>query len=454
MEHTIAAVATPNAVGGISVIRISGEDAISIADKVFKPLYKKSLSELSGYSAAFGKIYDGDEEIDEAVVTVFLAPRSYTGENVVEISCHGGLYITRRVLRLIFSAGAKPADAGEFTKRAVLNGRMSLTQAEAVIDLINAGGRAGARAAKNALDGALYKEISKIVDKLTDISGNLSAWADFPEEDLDELDLAGFLQDLSDCKNKLASLLSGYDTGRLIQNGVQTAIIGKPNVGKSTLMNLLSGCEKSIVTDIAGTTRDVVEESVILGDLVLRLSDTAGIRDTDDKVEFVGVELAKKKMESSDLVLAVFDGSSTLSDDDKKLIKTLSDKPCIAVVNKSDLKQAIDLDYIKSNIPRIVIISAKNTDCINLLQAEVEKAIKADNLTGMEAVLANERQFNCAKVACENLEKAIEEFNLGITLDAVTISVSDALASLLELTGEEVSEKVISNVFARFCVGK
>lgn len=454
MDYTIAAVSTPNAVGGLSVIRISGSDAIDIADKVFKPLYRKSLSELSGYTVAYGKVLYNGDEIDEAVATVFLAPKSYTGENIVEISCHGGIYITRKVLRAVLDAGAKPADAGEFTKRAVLNGRMSLTQAEAVIDMINANGRAGARAAKNALDGALYKKISAITKILTDVSGNLSAWADFPEEGLEELDLSGLLSDLTDCKDKLNELLSTYDTGRLIQNGVKTAIVGKPNVGKSTLMNLLSGCEKSIVTDIAGTTRDIVEESVQLGDVVLRLADTAGIRETEDKVEKVGVTLAKKSIYSSDLIFAVFDGSSPLSVEDRELIDSLSDIPCIAIVNKSDLPQNIDLEYIKSKIKRIVIITAKNTESLDLLQKTVEEVIKTDSLTGMEAILANERQHLCALNAYSNIEKAIDELNMGITLDAVTISVSDALSSLLELTGEEVSEKVIENVFARFCVGK
>ena len=454
MDQTIAAVATPNAVGGLSVIRISGENALKIADTVFKPSYKASLFELSGYSAAYGKVVCDGEAIDEAVATVFLAPKSYTGEDVVEISCHGGIYITRRVLRAVISAGARTADAGEFTKRAVLNGRMSLTQAEAVIDLINANSKTSARAAKNALDGALYKKISNVVSLLTDISGNLAAWADFPEEGLDELELSPLREQLSGCKAELYELLSSYDAGRLIKNGVVTAIVGKPNVGKSTLMNLLSGCEKSIVTDIAGTTRDVVEESVVLGDIVLRLSDTAGIRETTDTVESVGVELAKKRLETSDLVLAVFDGSQQLDDEDKKLLLKLQDKPCIAVINKSDLEQKIDMRFITEHIQNTVIISAKNTDCIKLLEKQIAQTIKTEALTGMEAMLANERQHACAQNAYKSIDDALAELDMGITLDAVTVSVSDALSSLLELTGEQASEKIIDNVFARFCVGK
>ncbi len=454
MEQTIAAVATPNAAGGLSVIRISGENAVEIADKVFKPSFRRSLSELSGYTAAYGKVVCGGEEIDEAVATVFLAPRSYTGENVVEISCHGGIYITRRVLRAVISAGARAADAGEFTKRAVLNGRLTLTQAEAVIDLINANSKSSARAAKNALDGALYKKISAVISLLTDISGNLAAWADFPEEGLEELELSGLRGQLSECEAALGELLSSYDAGRLIKNGVVTAIVGKPNVGKSTLMNLLSGCEKSIVTDIAGTTRDVVEESVLLGDIVLRLSDTAGIRETSDAVESVGVELAKKRLDSSDLVLAVFDGSEELSDEDRQLIESLKDRPCVAVINKSDLPQRIDVGYISKQLPKNVILSAKNTDCTNELEKLVSEVVKTESLTGMEAMLANERQHACAQSAYDSINKAVFELDSGITLDAVTVSAADALSSLLELTGEQASEKIIDNVFARFCVGK
>lgn len=457
MEHTIAAVATPAAAGGISVIRISGAQAIKIAERVFKPSFKGSLRDMSGYTAAYGRVLSDGREIDEAVATVFLAPKSYTGEDVVEISCHGGIYITRQVLRAVISAGARPAAAGEFTKRAVLNGRMSLTQAEAVADIINANSASGAKAAKNALDGALYKKISGVIGELTDISGNLAAWADFPEEGLDELELSGLSEQLRGCGGKLSDLLSSYDAGQIIKNGVTAAIVGKPNVGKSTLMNLLAGCEKSIVTDIAGTTRDVVEESVVLGDIVLRISDTAGIRETDDKVESVGVSLARKKMGASDLILAVFDGSDELSDEDRQLIGYLKDKPCIAVINKSDLPRRADVEFIAQNIKRSVIISAKNTDSsedLRKLAEQVEDIVKTDALTGMEAMLANERQRLCAEQAYKSILSAESELESGMTLDAVTVSISDALSSLLELTGESVSEKIIDNVFARFCVGK
>ena len=283
--ETIAAIATAQGQGGIGVIRISGEEAIDIADKIFKAVSGKKLKEIPGYTAKFGKVCDKDEEVDEAVALVFRAPHSYTGENVVEVSCHGGLYITKRILRLIFEAGARPAEPGEFTKRAFLNGKIDLIKAESVMKIIEATGKNAARVAVAVNEGAISKKVEVIKNELLELSARLSVWADYPDDESIDVDFDSVKEILVEVKRQLEFLIKNYDTGKILINGVKTAIVGAPNVGKSTLMNMLSGVEKSIVTDIPGTTRDIVEETVNIGDITLRISDTAGIRKTSDLVE-------------------------------------------------------------------------------------------------------------------------------------------------------------------------
>ena len=289
IDNTIAAISTAQGEGGISVIRISGKDAFEIADKVFKGLNNKKLSEMKGYTASFGKIYSNGEEIDEAVALVFREPLSYTGENVVELSCHGGIYVTKLVLRAVLDAGATPAQAGEFTKRAFLNGKIDLTEAEAVIDIISAKNKSAARAALCVKDGALRKKIDGVKYDLLSKAAHLSAWADYPEEDIEEVTDDSLYGTFDSSITVLEKLIESYDSGQAVKQGIDTVIAGRPNVGKSTLMNLLSGSEKSIVTAIPGTTRDIIEDTVVAGDVILRLSDTAGLRSTDDIVEKIGV---------------------------------------------------------------------------------------------------------------------------------------------------------------------
>ncbi len=453
-NSTIAAISTAQGEGGIGVIRISGDDALTVADKIFTNVSGRKITEMKGYTAAFGKVSDSGEQIDEAVALVYRAPHSYTGENVVELSCHGGIYITQRVLRAVFNAGAVPAQAGEFTKRAFLNGKIDLTEAEAVMDLIGAKSRSAARAALFVKDGALRRKIDAVKENLLSQTAHLSAWADYPEEDIAEVSDDDIFTTCNSAIETLEILLSTYDSGQAVKQGIDTVIAGRPNVGKSTLMNLLSGYEKSIVTEIAGTTRDIVEDTVVLGDVILRLSDTAGLRDTDDRVEKIGVDRAKKRLEQCGLLLAVFDNSSELTNDDKALIESAKSVPTVAVINKNDLEQKLDIEYIAQNIENIVFISAKNGEGRNELVSVVEKIAGTENLNPSEGILSNERQRLAVANALKAVKEAKSALESGFTYDAVTVSFEEAISQLLELTGESTSEEVIDRVFHNFCVGK
>lgn len=454
MDTTIAAICTAQGEGGIGVIRISGDDSLRIADKVFKNINNKKVADMKGYTAAFGKVCNNGEEIDEAVVLVYRAPHSYTGENVVEISCHGGIFITKQVLRAVLDNGAVPAQAGEFTKRAFLNGKIDLTEAESVIDIISAKSRSAARAALCVKDGALRRKIDKIKEDLLSQAAHLSAWADYPEEDIAEVSDDELFKTFNNAIKILQGLLDTYDSGQAVKQGIDTVIAGRPNVGKSTLMNLLTGCEKSIVTDIPGTTRDVVEDTVVLGDVILRLSDTAGLRDTEDRVEQIGVDRAKKRLEQCGLLLAVFDNNQILNDDDYELIKNAKNATTIAIINKIDLEQKLDTDFINDNFENVVYISAKSGECREELAKAVEKIAGTANLNPSEGILSNERQRLAVANALSSVVEAKSALDAGLTYDAVTVSLEDAISNLLELTGESTSDEVIDRVFHNFCVGK
>lgn len=451
---TIAAISTPNAIGGISVIRISGEDAIGVAEKIFSPCGGKKVSDMAGYTCAYGIAHDGDERLDDCILSVFRAPHSYTGEDVVEISCHGGLYVTRKVLRAALGHGAVNAEAGEFTKRAYLNGKLDLTQAEAVMDIISAKGERELKMAENLREGAAFKKAEKCSGKLMKILGDLAAWADYPEEDIPEVRPETLIEELSEVRNDLKSLVQNYDSGRILREGVSTAIIGRPNVGKSTLFNCLSGCERSIVTEIAGTTRDIIEESVRIGDITLRLSDTAGIHETDDIIEGIGVDMAEKMIASSELIIAVFDGSCPLTADDQYLINKINKDKTVAVVNKSDVEQLLDIAELEKQIKHIVYISAKENTGVEELHRHIEEIFKLNEADFDTVTVANERQKYCIDKALESIESAISSLEIGEMLDAVNILIDEAEQSLLMLTGEKVTDAVVDEVFSRFCVGK
>ncbi|MBQ3242198.1 MAG: tRNA uridine-5-carboxymethylaminomethyl(34) synthesis GTPase MnmE [Oscillospiraceae bacterium] len=453
-NNTVAAISTPLGVGGIGVIRVSGPDAFSVTEAIFAPVSGKKLTEQKGYTAHYGRLHDSDGEFDEAVVTLFRAPHSYTGEDVTEISCHGGLYLLQRCLRAVLDVGARLAEPGEFTKRAYLNGKLGLAQAESVMDLIGSSGKQAARAALAGRDGILSRKIDAIADRLVDIGAHLAAWNDYPDEDMESVEpenlSASLFAALEDCRR----LLAGYDAGKVLREGVETAIIGRPNVGKSTLMNLLAGTEKSIVTAIPGTTRDVVEETVLAGEVKLRLADTAGIRSTDDPVEQVGVSLARKRLSSAQLILAVLDRSEPLSDEDLALLQELRDRPAIAVLNKSDLPQQLDEEKLAGLVQKTVEISARSGEGADALVEVISQMLHLSDIDPTAPLVANERQRVCLQKSAAALQEAADAAAMGVTLDAVTVCLDEAISPLLELTGRKASDAVVDAVFANFCVGK
>ncbi|MDD2362625.1 MAG: tRNA uridine-5-carboxymethylaminomethyl(34) synthesis GTPase MnmE [Oscillospiraceae bacterium] len=445
MSRVIAAISTAAAPAGLGVIRLSGDDAIEVACRFFRPKSRtKTLRETEGYAALLGRIYDSDGDIDECVALVFRAPHSFTGENVVELSCHGGLYILQRTLRAAIQAGARPAEAGEFTRRAFVNGKMDLTRAEAVMDLISAGGRLAAKSALITHEGALFRRMQKVCGELTGAAANLSAFVDYPDDDIPQLQPRELSRVLENARVELSALLERFDVGKTIREGIDTVIAGRPNVGKSTLMNLLAGCERSIVTPVAGTTRDIIEETIRLGDVVLRLADTAGQRTTTDEVESIGVSRARERMERAALVLAVFDGSRPLDEDDRRLAEAAAQKTSIAIINKSDIEQKIDEEYIKGLYKHTVVLSAKVGEGRDELERAVLEVSGVAALNDTDLLLANERQRDCARRSLDCVDEAISSLSSGMTLDAVGVSIDGAISALLELTGEKTTEAVVN----------
>lgn len=452
--RTIAAISTGQAAGGIGLVRISGDDAVKVADKIFKSVRGVRLTDLKGYRAAFGEVILDGKPIDEAVALVFRAPKSYTGEDVVELSCHGGLFVTRQVLRAVLESGAVPAEPGEFTKRAFLNGRIDLTEAEAVMELISARGEQAQAAAFSALGGALRKKTEKIRSVLLKIAAGLAAWIDFPDEDIEDLADEQISEALTFAAGELRALIDGFDAGQVVTAGVETAIVGRPNVGKSTLMNLLTGTDRSIVTSVAGTTRDVIEETVTLGNVTLRLADTAGLCETEDAVESLGVERAKKKIDSASLVLAVFDASQALNAGDEAVFSLCRGKKCVAVINKTDLEQKLDDVKINKEFENVVYISAKERLGFEELKNTLELLLGTADFDTAAAALLSERQLCCCREALSCVEEAQNALQSGMTRDAVGVCIDGAIENLMMLTGEKSGESVVEQIFSQFCVGK
>lgn len=455
MEDIIAAVSTGSSPGGIGMIRISGSGADVLCDRIFTAYSNTLLSSSEGYRAHYGKIHDGDRVIDNVIVLIFRAPHSFTGEDTAEITCHGGLTVEKEILSAALKAGARSALPGEFTKRAFLNGKMDLTEAESVMTLISARSAQAADAAFSVLSGTLSKKIDACASVFISACASMSAWVDYPDEDIEDLDPQRLLVSFKQARTELASLIDSFDAGQAVTSGVRTVIAGSPNVGKSTIMNLLLGHDRSIVTDIAGTTRDVIEETAVIGNVTLRLADTAGLRDSDDPVESAGVALAKKRLDSADLIIAVFDASRKLSDEDKKLLSACKNKKSIAVINKTDLNEMnIDTDLVSSFADETVFVSAVKDTGFDEFRLTLEKVLGTAQFDTSCAMLTTVRQKDGCIKALSCIDEAIAGLQSGITLDAVNVSCEAAVDALSEISGKKASDSVLDEIFSKFCVGK
>ncbi len=452
---TIAAIATGKG-GGIGMIRLSGRESLAVAGRVFRPQDPSRTPErLPGYTGAYGQFVDeAGAPLDDGVIFVYHAPKSYTGEEMAELCCHGGGYGMERLLACCLAAGARLADPGEFTKRAVLGGKMTLTQAEGVADIIAAQSAQAMGAAQEARRGALFRAVTAVSQRLADAAAHISAWIDYPEEDVEEVLVSSLGTTLGECQRELGRLASSYHAGRLMRGGISTAILGSANVGKSTLMNLLAGEEKSIVTDIPGTTRDVVRETVRVGEVLLDLSDTAGLRQTDDRVERLGVARSLELLDRCDLVLAVFDSSRPLDAGDRGLLEKLDGRLAVGVLNKGDLPQQADRDQVARHCCAVVELSAREGTGVEELGRTIAEVTGTARLDPAAGILANQRQLDCVLKAAASLDEAIAALGWGQTLDAVSVNIEEALDALLELTGQRASDAIIHRVFENFCVGK
>ena len=453
MSHTIAAVSTGNQISAIGIIRLTGDDCIGIAGSVFTLNNGKPLSTAPERKLMLGTLRDKDGRvIDQCIAVCSHAPHSYTGEDTVEFHCHGSPAVLAAGLQALYCAGARPAQRGEFTKRAFLNGHLDLTQAEAVIDLIEADTADAAANAAGQVGGALGKKLDPIYNNLTDLCSHFHAVLDYPDEDIEDFGLQNYYTPLRQDAKDLYALLQTYGQGRILRSGVAVAIAGKPNVGKSSLLNALAGFDRAIVTDIPGTTRDTVEESVLLGATRLRLIDTAGIRRTEDSVEAIGVDRSRKAIEEADLVLFVCDGSQPLTQEDLEVIDLCTEKEnAIALINKSDLGAKV----LPSDLPfmTVIPICAKTGEGLTGLADAVDVMFEgASPCDG--SVLTNARQFDAIRRAYEAMLSALQGLKAGVTPDAVLTDVEQAMASIGEVTGATVREDITARIFERFCVGK
>lgn len=462
MSSTICALATPPGAGGIAVVRVSGPEAYAVVGEIFTPRNPaKQVAEAKGYTAMLGHYHLRGEEMDETIALFFRAPHSYTGEDVIELSVHGGNAMAQGLLEALYLAGAAPAGPGEFTRRALENGRMSLTQAEAVMEIISAEGRQGAALAKSALDGALARRIAGIQAALQTLAAHLTAWIDYPEEDVPEVSQAELIATLSEQRDTLDQLIAGYGAGAVLRRGVDCVLLGRPNVGKSTLLNLLAGFDRAIVTPIAGTTRDVLEQAVMLGDTGIRLNlfDTAGVREVGadgDAIEAEGIRRSWRKLDEAGLVLAVFDAAQPLSDDDLELARRCQGRPAIAVLNKQDLAGETDVPRgtLEPYFKKIVPMCARDAVGLQALTDAVADLLGTAQLDPEAAQLCSARQLAAATRARDALAEAIAARQNGFGLDAAAVCLTDALQALFDLTGENASDATIEEVFETFCVGK
>ncbi len=450
---TIAAIATPHGTGGISVIRISGEESITICDKVFCAKSKKSLKDAKTHTIHYGYIVVNNEVIDEVLVSVMRAPNTFTREDVVEINCHGGLVVTEKVLLSVIEAGATLASPGEFTKRAFLNGRIDLSQAEAVIDIINSPSSLALSVAANQLGGALSEDINSLRDRILEILAKINVTIDYPEEDIGDVEKEELINELVLIKDKITELLETSQRGKLIRDGINTVICGKPNVGKSSILNLLARDNRAIVTDIAGTTRDVIEERITIGNAVLNVFDTAGIRNTDDTIESLGIDKSKECIKNAELVLFVADSVTGIEDEDREIFASLDNKNVIVILNKSDVAECEVNDLFKG-LP-VLTLSAKTGSGLDALSKTIENMFKLGKIAaGDSNAITNLRHKEALISALSSVSRAISALSNFVPYDIVAIDITDAASYLGEITGKTVSEEIVDKIFARFCLGK
>lgn len=455
--ETIAAISTAIGEAGISIVRMSGDKSIEISNKIFKPFGKKSIKDAENRKFLYGHIVDGDNILDEVLVVKFLGPHSYTAEDMVEIHAHGGIISVRRILNLLLKHGARLADRGEFTKRGFLNGRIDLTQAEAVIDMIKAKTEKAFDISLNHLSGDITKALSKIRDEVISMQAQIIANIDFPE---DEVDVVTFdeLQNRSNSINKkLDYLIENSEKGRLLRDGINTIILGKPNVGKSSLLNKMLKTERAIVTDVAGTTRDIIEDYINLDGILLKITDTAGIRDTDDKVEKIGVDIAKSKIKEADLIIALFDISRKFDENDREIVKLIRNKKSIIILNKSDLVPKVNDEDIKKLFGQtsILRLSMKNDKDV----LKIEESIKEIFFNGEikqknEVYLSNIRHIEAIKSAKKVMMEVDRDIKNKVFLDLIEVNLEDVLEEISKITGVITTEDVLDRVFSEFCIGK
>ncbi len=455
-DNTIAAISTPNGEGGISIIRISGSDAIAVADKIFESAKGKRLVNCKSHTINYGFIKDASGNVvDEVLVSVMKAPNTYTCEDIVEINCHGGIVSTKTILELVIKGGASLAAPGEFTKRAFINGRIDLSQAESVIDIINSKTNLIHTVAVNQLGGKLSREIDEIRQKLLKLLAHIQVLIDYADEDLEPLSDEEFADVLQSACDHIQKLRKTADSGRLLKSGILTAIVGKPNVGKSSLLNLLSGEERAIVTEYEGTTRDAIEEYINLGDVALRIADTAGIRQTDDVVESIGVDKSKKYIADADLVLFVLDGKRELDQNDEFIINELRGKNAIAIINKTEDGCVFDQNIIKQNFENTIMFSVHTQKGVQELSDCVKKIFDMGSITDSStAVITNVRHKEALVKAGEFAGYALDALKSGIPCDMISIDIQNAISALGEITGVTVAEEVVDKIFHDFCLGK
>ena len=457
ITDTIAAISSAAGNSGIGIIRVSGDEAIEVVDKIFRPANKnKKLANVESHTVHYGHIMDGDKTLDQVLVIVMKNPHSYTGEDTVEIDCHGGMLILKKVLDLVLKNGARTADPGEFTKRAFLNGRIDLSQAEAVMDLINS---------KNdfALNSSIEQLKGGVSDAIKDIRKDIIYHIAFIESALDDpehISLDGYDEEITEMLNeninKISKLVNSFDNGRIMKEGIKTVILGKPNAGKSSLLNLMLGEDRAIVTDIEGTTRNTLEENINFNGLSLKIIDTAGIRDTEDLVERIGVNKAKEIAKEGDLIIYVVDGSRELDDNDREIIKLINDKQAIILVNKSDMDTVINIDELKKDSNRdVILFSAKNGEGMDQLEEEIRNMFYSGKVTYNDQVyITNARHKEALENALESLKQVKNSVDAGMPEDFYSIDLMDAYTDLGLIIGESVEDDLVNEIFSKFCMGK